>query len=105
MEPRAGEFTLREEDILKTIKEQGSSIAVVIFSGIQYYTGQWFPMQRITAAAKEQVRGSHVAVLSIGLTVCRVVSADGISHMRSEMFLCRCTTGTLISLYGAPTSM
>ena len=105
MEPRAGEFTLREEDILTTIKEQGSSIAVVIFSGIQYYTGQWFPMQRITSAAKEQVRGSHVAFLFIGLTVHRVASADGISPMRSETFLCRCTTGTLILLYGAHTSM
>jgi hypothetical protein len=55
MFPREGEFTLREEDILEVIEKQGSSIALVIFSGVQYYTGQWFPMQSITKAAKAQV--------------------------------------------------
>jgi hypothetical protein len=56
MFPREGEFSLREEDILEVIEKQGSSIALVIFSGVQYYTGQWFPMQSITKAAKAQVR-------------------------------------------------
>lgn len=56
MNPRQGEFTLREEDILDVIEKHGSSIALVIFSGVQYYTGQWFPMQSITKAAKAQVR-------------------------------------------------
>ncbi|KAF8163217.1 pyridoxal phosphate-dependent transferase [Crassisporium funariophilum] len=52
--PRDGEYTLREEDILATIEKEGSSIALVIFSGIQYYTGQWFPMQSITQKAQEK---------------------------------------------------
>jgi kynureninase len=56
MFPREGEFSLREEDILEVIEKQGSSIALVIFSGVQYYTGQWFPMQSITKAAKDQVK-------------------------------------------------
>ena len=55
MSPRQGDFFLREEDILEVIEKQGSSIALVIFSGVQYYTGQWFPMQSITKAAKAQV--------------------------------------------------
>jgi kynureninase len=55
MSPREGEFTLREEDILETISREGSSIALVLFSGVQYYTGQWFPIQSITKKAKEQV--------------------------------------------------
>jgi hypothetical protein len=55
MFPRDGEFSLREEDILEVIEKQGPSIALVIFSGVQYYTGQWFPMQSITKAAKAQV--------------------------------------------------
>jgi kynureninase len=59
MFPREGEFSLREEDILEVIEKQGPSIALVIFSGVQYYTGQWFPMQSITKAAKAQVRISH----------------------------------------------
>lgn len=56
MFPREEEFCLREEDILEVIEKQGPSIALVIFSGVQYYTGQWFPMQSITKAAKAQVR-------------------------------------------------
>ncbi|KAH7923501.1 kynureninase [Leucogyrophana mollusca] len=54
MSPRVGEFTLRESDILDVIAKEGPSIALVIFSGVQYYTGQWFPMRTITSAAKEQ---------------------------------------------------
>ncbi|GLB35039.1 putative catalyzes the cleavage of L-kynurenine (L-Kyn) and L-3- hydroxykynurenine (L-3OHKyn) into anthranilic acid (AA) and 3- hydroxyanthranilic acid (3-OHAA), respectively [Lyophyllum shimeji] len=52
--PRAGEYTLREDDILEIIENEGSSIALVLFSGVQYYTGQWFPMESITRKAKEQ---------------------------------------------------
>lgn len=55
MQPRDGEYTLREEDILATIANEGQTIALVLFSGVQYYTGQWFPMQSITRKAKEQV--------------------------------------------------
>lgn len=54
--PRPGEFTLREEDILNVIAKEGETIALVLFAGVQYYTGQWFPMQSVTKAAKEQVR-------------------------------------------------
>ncbi|KAJ2616565.1 Kynureninase (L-kynurenine hydrolase) [Coemansia sp. RSA 1365] len=51
-EPRPGEHTLRTEDILSLIKQEGASIAVVMLSGVQYYTGQVFEMDKITAAAK-----------------------------------------------------
>lgn len=60
--PREGEFTLREEDILSVIEREGKSIAIVLFSGIQYYTGQWFPMQSITKKAKEMVSPSPVSL-------------------------------------------
>jgi kynureninase len=56
LSPRDGEYTLRTEDILQTIKEQGESIAVVLFSGVQYYTGQCFEMEQITKAAQAEVR-------------------------------------------------
>lgn len=52
--PRKNEFSLRTEDILKCIDEQGDKIAVVIFSGIQFYTGQFFEMEKITKAAKSK---------------------------------------------------
>ncbi|KAJ7710002.1 pyridoxal phosphate-dependent transferase [Mycena rosella] len=54
MSPRPGEYILREQDILDIIAREGASIALVIFSGVQYYTGQWFPMQSITRAAQAQ---------------------------------------------------
>ena len=54
--PRAGEYTLRTDDILAAIETHGARIALVCFAGVQYYTGQWFEMQKITAAARAQVR-------------------------------------------------
>lgn len=49
--PREGEHTLRTEDILATIREHGDTTAVVLFGGINYYTGQLFEMKAITDAA------------------------------------------------------
>ncbi|KAM9835944.1 kynureninase isoform 1-T2 [Aulostomus maculatus] len=48
--PRPGEETLRTEDILEVIQREGDAIAVVMFSGVQYYTGQLFNMAAITEA-------------------------------------------------------
>ncbi|KAJ1821691.1 Kynureninase (L-kynurenine hydrolase) [Coemansia sp. RSA 2598] len=50
--PREGEDTLRTEDILRLVEEHGDEIAVVMLSGLQYYTGQLFDMPRITEAAR-----------------------------------------------------
>ncbi|KAJ1800330.1 Kynureninase (L-kynurenine hydrolase), partial [Coemansia sp. RSA 2399] len=50
--PRDGELTLRTSDILELIEREGDTIAVVVLSGIQYYTGQVFEMEKITAAAQ-----------------------------------------------------
>lgn len=49
--PRAGEECLRNEDIEATIDHTGSSLALVILGGVQYYSGQVLDMQRITRAA------------------------------------------------------
>ena len=49
--PRAGEETLRSEDILAAIDEHGSELALVFFPGVQYYTGQVFDIAAITSAA------------------------------------------------------
>lgn len=49
--PRIGEHTLRTEDILSTIQQHGDSVAVVLFGGVNYYTGQLFDIKSITAAA------------------------------------------------------
>jgi kynureninase len=51
IEPREGEHTLRTEDILRIIEENGEQTALVFFAGVQYYTGQFFEIEKITAAA------------------------------------------------------
>ncbi|XP_029942144.1 kynureninase [Salarias fasciatus] len=50
LKPRQGEDTLRTEDILSVLEEEGDSVAVVMLSGVQYYTGQLFDIPAITAA-------------------------------------------------------
>ena len=54
MSPRAGEETIRIEDIEAKIAEEGDSIALVLFGGVNYYTGQAFDLSRIAKAAHEK---------------------------------------------------
>ena len=49
--PRAGEHLIREDDLLAAIREAGDSLALVMVGGVNYATGQAFPIERITAAA------------------------------------------------------
>jgi kynureninase len=49
--PREGEWTIRTEDIEAAIARCGDALALCMFSGVQYYTGQLFQIERITAAA------------------------------------------------------
>jgi kynureninase len=51
--PRAGEFTLRTDDILETIRTHADQVALVMLGGVQYYTGQFFEIKKITEAAHQ----------------------------------------------------
>jgi kynureninase len=53
IKPRNGEHTLRTEDILTCIEEHKNELALVFFSGVQYYTGQLFDIKSITAKAHQ----------------------------------------------------
>ncbi|KAB0392810.1 hypothetical protein E2I00_008641, partial [Balaenoptera physalus] len=52
IKPREGEEALRLEDILEVIENEGDSIAVILFSGLHFYTGQLFNMPAITKAGQ-----------------------------------------------------
>lgn len=49
--PRAGEHTIRHEDILNAIELNKEQVALVLFGGVNYYSGQVFNMKDITKAA------------------------------------------------------
>jgi kynureninase len=49
---RPGESSLRPEDIESLIARDGDEIALVLFGGVNYFSGQAFPLQRIVAAAR-----------------------------------------------------
>lgn len=50
LKPRPNEHTLRTEDIIAAIEENANELALVIFGAVQYYTGQFFDMKKITEA-------------------------------------------------------
>lgn len=49
--PREGEYTLRDEDILKAITDAGDSVATVMIGAVNYYTGQYYNLKEITETA------------------------------------------------------
>ena len=53
VEPRKGEQTIRNEDIVSKIKEIGPELALVMIGGVNYYSGQVFDMETITKAGHE----------------------------------------------------
>jgi kynureninase len=53
LKPRDGEYTLRTEDIIAAIEEHADELALVIFGGVQYYTGQFFDIPAITRAGRK----------------------------------------------------
>jgi kynureninase len=50
LEPREGEYLVREEDIYETIQKHNDEVALIFWGGLNYYTGQVFNMQKITEA-------------------------------------------------------
>lgn len=57
---REGEHALRQEDIEALLEKQGDEIALVLFAGVNFFTGQLFEIGKITAAA--QARGCIVGI-------------------------------------------
>lgn len=64
--PREGEHLLRTEDILEAIEKNRNELALVLFGGVQYYTGQLFDMQAITTAG-------HAAGAKVGFDLAHAI--------------------------------
>jgi len=64
--PRADEATIRAEDIEALIKEEGSSVALILLGGVNYFTGQAFEMEKIAAAG-------HAAGCTVGFDLAHAV--------------------------------
>jgi kynureninase len=58
--PRDGEFTVRQDDIKDLLEKQGDQIALVLLAGVNFFTGQLFDIEKITATA--QKRGITVGI-------------------------------------------
>lgn len=83
--PREGEDTLRMEDILEAIHKDGDEIALVLFSGIQYYTGQFFDIAAITSAG-------HAHGCIVGIDLAHAVGNVPLKlHEWGPDFACWCT--------------
>lgn len=50
IKPREGEMLIYEEDIMAGIEKHKNELALLLWGGVNYYTGQVFNMQKITEA-------------------------------------------------------
>lgn len=50
LQPPPGAYTINPQQILDTIHELGDSLALVLFSGVHFYTGERFDIESITRA-------------------------------------------------------
>lgn len=64
--PRPGERVLHMEDIVKTIADHGETVSLVLFSGVQYLTGQLFDMKTI-------VEEGHRVGAKVGLDLAHAI--------------------------------
>lgn len=52
--PKSGESVLHQEDIELFLNGRGNEIALVMLGGVNYYTGQFFDIERITKLAHDK---------------------------------------------------
>jgi kynureninase len=49
--PRPGEYSLRTEDLEALLDREASGVALLLLNGVNFFTGQWLDLERITAFA------------------------------------------------------
>ena len=78
--PRPSEDTIRTEDIVETIRRENHSLALVMLSGVQYYTGQKFQMDIITREGQ-----------AVGAKVCKAKSPNFKKNFLGWLGPCSCS--------------
>lgn len=53
VKPKDGNFIISQDDILEAIQENKDSLSLILFGGVNYFTGQLFDMEAITKAGHE----------------------------------------------------
>lgn len=95
VKPREGELTLRTEDIVNVIQEHEEETSLVLFGGINYYTGQLFDMKAIAAAG-------HAAGALVGFDLAHAAGNVVLQlHEWNVDFACWCSYKYLNSGPGA----
>ena len=93
--PRRGEHTIRTEDILAAIDRHKNELALVLWGGVNYYTGQLFDMKAITSAA-------HAAGAKVGFDLAHAAGNVQLNlHDWDVDFACWCNYKYLNSGPGA----
>ncbi|MBL7851167.1 MAG: kynureninase [Cyclobacteriaceae bacterium] len=78
LSPRNGEHYLRTSDILQAISDEAGQLALVLFGGVQYYSGQFFDLKAITSAA-------HAAGAMAGFDLAHAVGNVPLALHRDEV--------------------
>ncbi len=73
VQPRTGEDTLRPEDLLRAIEQEGPGLALVLLGNVNYRTGQAFDVRAVTRAA-------HAAGARVGFDL-----AHGAGNLRLRL--------------------
>lgn len=85
LSPRAGEHTIRQDDIKYAIEQTGDELALILWGGVHYYTGQVFDLKAIT-------EWGHAAGAKVGFDLAHGVGNIELSlHRWNIDFACWCS--------------
>ncbi|HAP00881.1 MAG TPA: kynureninase, partial [Bacteroidetes bacterium] len=83
--PRENEFTLRTEDILEQIEKNKNELALILFGGVNYLSGQYFDLKKITDAG-------HAAGVTVGFDLAHAAGNIALQlHDWNIDFACWCS--------------
>jgi kynureninase len=95
MKPREGESLLRTKDIEAYLDKEGDKVALVLFGGVNYYTGQHYDLERIATAG-------HKAGAKVGFDLAHAAGNVPLQlHDWNADFACWCNYKYLNSGPGA----